>query len=192
MNATPDQTSISATLDSTSIASAITYGASSTYSQTNSGARHLQVQGSAAAVFLDQTVTLAGGTSNTAIIANQSATSNAVLLTDDNTASTTTGNFKLRIVNASPGMGTVDVYVLSSGTPITDSTPTIPGLGFESSSQYMDMPAGSYSIVFTSPGSLFARFNTGDIAFVAGQNRTIVGLDSTTGNFTIGTLKDLN
>jgi hypothetical protein len=192
MNATPDQTTITAQLDGTSFASGITYGTSSTYSATNSGSRHLQVQGSSTAVFLDQTINLAGGTSNTAIIANSSATSNAILLTDDNTASTTTGNMKLRIVNASPGMGTVDVYVLPSGTPITNATPAISSLGFESSSKYLDLPAGSYSIVFTAVGSLFAAFNTGDIAFVAGQNRTIVAINSTTGNFTIGTLKDLN
>jgi len=193
MNATPDQTSITALLDGTSIASSITYGSSDDYAQTNSGSRHLQVEpASSTTVFLDQTINLGGGTSNTAIIANLSTTGNAILLTDDNTASTTTGNIKLRIVNAAPGLGTVDVYVLPSGTPITNSTPTISSLSFESSSSYLDLRAGSYSIVFTPPGSLFAFFNTGDIAFVAGQNRTIAVLNNTAGGFTIGTLKDLN
>jgi hypothetical protein len=193
MNATPDQSSITALLDGTSIASSITYGSADDYAQTNSGSRHLQVEpASSTTVFLDQTINLGGGTSNTAIIANLSTTGNAILLTDDNTASTTTGHIKLRIVNASPGLGTVDVYVLPSGTPITNSTPTISSLGFESSSNYLDLPAGSYSIVFTPPGSLFAFFNTGDIAFVAGQNRTIAVLNNTAGGFTIATLKDLN
>jgi hypothetical protein len=193
MNATPDQSSITALLDGTSIASSITYGSADDYAQTKSGSRHLQVEpASSTTVFLDQTINLGGGTSNTAIIANLSTTGNAILLTDDNTASTTTGHIKLRIVNASPGLGTVDVYVLPSGTPITNSTPTISSLGFESSSDYLDLPAGSYSIVFTPPGSLFAFFDTGDIAFVAGQNRTIAVLNNTAGGFTIGTLKDLN
>ncbi|HEY6181288.1 MAG TPA: DUF4397 domain-containing protein [Terriglobales bacterium] len=193
MNATPDQTSITALLDGTSFASSITYGSSNTYAQTDSGSRHLQIEpSSSSTVFLDQTINLAGGTSNTAIIANLSSTGNAILLTDDNTASTTIGNIKLRIVNAAPGLPTVDVYVLPSGTPITNATPKITSLSFESSSQYLDMPAGSYSIVFTPPGSLFAYFNTGDIAFVAGQNRTIVAINNTAGGFTIGTLKDLN
>jgi hypothetical protein len=193
MNATPDQTSITALLDGTSFASSVAYGTSSTYTQTNSGSRHLQVQPAASTtVFIDQTVNLGGGTSNTAIIANLSSTANAILLTDDNTASTTTGHFKLRIVNAAPGLGTVDVYVLPSGTPITNTTPTISSLSFESSSMYLDLQAGSYSIVFTPPASLFSEFNTGDIAFVAGQNRTIAVINNPAGNFTIGTLKDLN
>jgi len=193
MNATPDQTSITALLDGTSFASSVTYGSSNNYAQTNAGSRHLQVEpSSSSSVFLDQTINLAGGTSNTAIIANFSSTGNAILLTDDNTASATTGNFKLRIVNAAPGLGTADVYVLPSGTPITNSTPAISSLSFESSSKYLDMPAGSYSIVFTPPGSLFSFFNTGDITFVAGQNRTIAVINNTAGGFTIGTLKDLN
>jgi len=193
MNATPDQTSVTALLDGSSFASSISYGASSNYSQTDSGSRHLQVEpSSSSTVFLDQTINLAGGTSNTAIIANLSSTSNAIILTDDTTASTTTGHIKLRIVNASPGIQTADVYVLPSGTPITNATPTISSLGFESASQYLDMPAGSYSIVFTPPGSLFSYFNTGDIAFVAGQNRTIAVINNAAGGFTIGTLKDLN
>src|SRR5215468_6788938 len=65
MNATPDQTSITALLDGTSFASSVAYGSASTYSQTNSGSRHLQVEpSSSSTVFLDQTVNLAGGTSN--------------------------------------------------------------------------------------------------------------------------------
>jgi hypothetical protein len=39
---------------------------------------------------------------------------------------------------------------------------------------------------------LFAAFNTGNITFNAGQNRTIVALNNTAGSFTIGTLNDLN
>ncbi len=193
MNATTDQNSITAMLDGTSFASAVTYGSTGTYTQTNSGSRHLQVEPAASTtVFLDQSINLAGGTSNTAVIANTSTNSAAILLTDDNTASTTTGNIKLRIVNGSAGLGTVDVYVLPSGTPINNATPAIISLDFESSSKYLDMPAGSYSIVFTPHDSLFAFFNSGDITFSAGQNRTIVALTNLTGGFTIGTLKDLN
>lgn len=193
MNATPDQTSITVMLDGTSFASSIVYGSASSYAETKAGSRHFQVEpASSTTVFLDQTVNLAGGTSSTAIVANNSSTSSAIMLTDDNVASTTTGNMKLRIVNAAPTLGTVDVYVLPSGTSINNATPAINSLGFESSSDYLNMPAGTYSIVFTPHGSLFASFNTGDITFNAAQNRTIVALNNVSGSFTIGTLKDLN
>jgi len=193
MNATTDQTSITIMLDGTSVGSSIVYGSADDYAQTKSGSRHLQVEpATSTTIFLDQTINLAGGTSNTAIIANSSSTSSAILLTDDNVASTTTGNMKLRIVNAAPNLGTVDVYVLPSGTSINNATPAINSLAFESSSDYLNLAAGTYSIVFTPHGSLFAFFNTGDISFNAGQNRTVVTLNSVSGGFTIGTLKDLN
>ena len=173
--------------------SSIVYGSADDYAQTKSGSRHLQVEpATSTTIFLDQTINLAGGTSNTAIIANSSSTSSAILLTDDNVASTTTGNMKLRIVNAAPNLGTVDVYVLPSGTSINNATPAINSLAFESSSDYLNLAAGTYSIVFTPHGSLFAFFNTVDISFNAGQNRTVVTLNSVSGGFTIGTLKDLN
>ena len=193
MNATTDQTSITVMLDGTSVGSSIVYGSADDYAQTKSGSRHLQVEpATSTTIFLDQTINLAGGTSNTAIIANSSSTSSAILLTDDNVASTTTGNMKLRIVNAAPNLGTVDVYVLPSGTSINNATPAINSLAFESSSDYLNLAAGTYSIVFTPHGSLFAFFNTVDISFNAGQNRTVVTLNSVSGGFTIGTLKDLN
>jgi hypothetical protein len=193
MNATPDQSSVTVLLDGTATASSIAYGSASNYAETNSGSRHLQAEPAAStAIFLDQTVNLAGGTSSSAIIANDSSTSSSIILTDDNTASTATGHIKLRIVNAAPTIGTVDVYVLPSGTSINNSTPAVNSLSFESSSDYLDLAAGSYSIVFTPHGSLFPVFNTGDISFNAGQNRTIVALNNLSGSFTIGTLKDLN
>src|SRR2546423_9900660 len=173
MNATPDQSSITVLLDGTSFGSSITYGSANSYAETKAGSRHLQVEpASSTSVFLDQTVSLAGGTSSTAIIANTSSTSSAIMLTDDNIASTTTGNIKLRIVNAAPALGPVDVYVLPSGTSINNATPAITSLSFESSSDYLNLAAGSYSIVFTPHGSLFAFFNTCDLSFNAGQNRT--------------------
>jgi len=193
MNATPDQSSITVLLDGTAVGSSVTYGTANSYAETNAGSRHLQVEPAASTnVFLDQTFNLAGGTSSTTIIANFSSSSSAIVLTDDNIASTTTGHIKLRIVNAAPSLGTVDVYVLPSGTSINNATPTIVNLGFESSSNYLDLSAGSYSIVFTPHGSIFAFFNTGNISFNAGQNRTIVALNNLSGGFTIGTLNDLN
>ncbi len=192
MNAVPDQSSITVLLDGSSIASSVGYGAASDYSQTNSGSRHLQVEpASSTTVFLDQTFSLSGATNNTLIVANLSSTSSGILLTDDNTAPTT-GNIKLRIVNAAPNLGTVDVYVVPPGTNIGTVTPIVVSLGFQSSSAYLNLTAGSYDLVFTPHGSTFAFLNTGAISFSPGQNRTIVALNSLSGGFAIGTLKDLN
>ncbi len=192
MNAVPDQSSISVLLDGSSIASAIAYGAANDYAETNSGSRHLQVEpASSTTVFLDQTFNLSRATNNTLIVANVSALSSGVFLTDDNTAPAT-GNIKLRIVNAAPNLGTVDVYVVPPGTDINTTTPAIVSLSFESASAYLNLAAASYDLVFTPHGSTFAFLDTGAVSFNAGQNRTIVVLNSLSGGFSISTLKDLN
>ena len=126
------------------------------------------------------------------IVANSSSSSSAIILTDDSTASTTTGNIKLRIVNASPGIGTADVYVVPPNTNLNNVTPSVTSLGFESASAYLDIGAGTYNIVFTPPGSKFAVLFGGPVTFNPGQNRTIVAQNSLSGGFAISTLNDLN
>jgi hypothetical protein len=192
MNAVPDQTSITVLLDGTSVGSAIVYGSASTYAETKSGSRHLQVEpASSTAAFLDQTFNLPGGTNGTAIISGNSSASSAIVLADDNTAPTT-GNIKIRIVNASQAIGVVDVYVLPPGTDVTNSAPTVLALDFQSSSDYLNLAAGSYHIAFTPHGSGFTQLDTGTITFTTGQNRTIAVLNSPSGGFSIATLNDLN
>ena len=192
MNAVPDQTSINVMLDGSSVASSLSYGVANDYSETKSGSRHLQVQPTSSTnVFLDQTISLAGGTNNTVVIANSSSNSAAIVLTDDSTAPTT-GNIKLRIVNASPGLGTSDVYVVPPNTNLNNVTPAVTNLSFESASAYLNLGAGTYNIVFTPPGSKFAFLFAGPVTFNAGQNRTVVALNSQSGGFSIGTLNDLN
>jgi Domain of unknown function (DUF4397) len=192
MNAVPDQPNITVMLDGTSLTSSVAYGTAGDYTETKSGSRHLQVEPSSATnVFLDQTFNLNGATNNTAIIANFSTASGVILLTDDNTAPAT-GKIKLRIVNAAPNLGTVDVYVVPPGTDINNATPAVVSLGFESSSAYLSLSAGSYDFVFTPHGSTFAFLDTGAVAFNAGQNRTIVALNSLSGGFSVGQLNDLN
>jgi hypothetical protein len=192
MNAVPDQTNINVLLDGSNIASSVAYGAANNYSETKSGSRHLQVQPtSSTTTFLDQTVTLAGGTNSTIVVANISSSASAVVLTDDATAPTT-GNIKLRIVNASPGMGTADVYVVPPNTNLNGVTPTVNALGFQSASDYLSLTAGTYFVAFTPQGSKFAVLFAGPLTFNAGQNRTVVAINNSSGGFTTATLNDLN
>jgi hypothetical protein len=192
MNAVPDQTSVNFLLDGSSVASSVAYGVANNYSETNSGSRHLQVQpASSTTTIVDQTINLAGGTNSTIIAANFSSSGTAIVLTDDTTAPTT-GNIKLRIVNASPGLGTTDVYVVPPNTNLNSVSPSVDALGFESASDYLSLSAGTYFIAFTPQGSKFAVLFAGPFTFNAGQNRTVVGINNSSGGFTTATLNDLN
>lgn len=92
----------------------------------------------------------------------------------DDTTSTATGNFKLRIVDTT-GSVSFDVYVLPAGTP-PGGTPTFSPVTVSenSPSQYLSLPAGDYHVVFTDFQTLNVELDTGPLTFSAGQNRTLL------------------
>jgi hypothetical protein len=192
MNAVPDETSVNALLDSNNFASSISYGTATAYTSTSSGARNLQIEPTGATTaIINTTITLNSGGSFTVVATNYSTGAAAVTLTDDLSAPTS-GNMKLRIVNAAPGLGTADVYVVAPGTDITGVTATASSLAFESASAYLTIPAGSYDVLFTLPGQKFAFIDSGSLSWSAGQIRTLVSLNGQSGGFTTTVLADLN
>jgi hypothetical protein len=99
---------------------------------------------------------------------------------------------KPRIINASPGLGRADVYIVAPGTDLTTVSPTISSLAFEVASSYQLLAAGTYKVFFTLPGQKFAYIDSGSLSFSAGQVRTVLGLNGTSGGFTSAVLGDVN
>jgi hypothetical protein len=112
-------------------------------------------------------------------------------LSDDNTAPTS-GNIKIRVINASPTLGTADVYIVPAGTGITPGSPTFANLAYQSASGYQSLTAGSYEVIFTFAGQASAVIDSNPLSFSAGQIRSVVGLDGSAGGFTTAVLSDLN
>jgi hypothetical protein len=121
--------------------------------------------------------------------ANFSSSITGLVFTDDNTAPTS-GNIKLRFINASPSLGPVDIYVVQPGTDLSSVSPTISSLSFQSASSYQTLTAGSYNVFFTAPGTKFAFISTGTLSLTSGQIRTLVTLNAQGGGFTSTTLTD--
>ncbi len=191
VDASPDQSSVDVLVDGNSVATNVDFGAATNYISVNNGSRHLQVEptGSTSTV-VDQNISVSSSTDYTLLLADTSPVS-TVSFTDDNT-SPTSGNFKLRVINASAAIGNVDVYIVAPGTNISTTTPAISGLGFDSASSYQSLGAGTYQIYVTTPGTTFAYINTGSISFTTGQIRTIVILSNSSGGYSVLTLSDLN
>jgi len=192
LNAIPDQANINVLLGGTTTFNNVAYATANDYTSTGSGSRHIQVEPAGSTNFLiDQNITLNGSTNNTFIASNFSSTSSGIVLQDDTTAPSS-GNIKIRIVNASPNLGPVDVFIVPPGTSLNSVSPTITSLDFQNASNYQSLTAASYEIFFTPHGSTFAFLDTGALSFNAGQNRTIVVLNNLSGGFQITTLSDLN
>lgn len=190
INAMPDEGSLDLLVDTKSSASSVGYGNASSYASFSTGSRHFQIEPTGSTtILIDRTDSV--GVGNFSLIAlNFSFSPSSILLTDDNTAPTS-GNFKLRVVNASPGMLTKDVYVVPDGTDIGSVNPTFPGLAFGSSSGYVTLAAGDYRVFFTDTQK-FRFLDSGKLTFSAGEVRTVLGLDNPGGGFEATVLSDSN
>jgi hypothetical protein len=192
VNASPGEGAITATIGGTSVASSLDYGTGSSYATVSSGSVSLKVeQSSTSNSVLDETVSLTSNSTYTILLANYSTSVTAVTLTDNN-SSPSSGQFNLRIVQASPSLGAADVYVVSPGTSLSSTAASVTDLSFESASTYLPLAAGTYEIYFTPTGQKTASIDSGAISFSSGEVRTVVGLNGSNGGFTTAVLDDLN
>ena len=192
MNASPDEGNVDALIDSKTIATGIGFGTASNYASVGSGSRHLQIELSGTSTpVVDETLTLSSGLDTTLLLANFATNLNAIQLQDDNSPPTS-GDAKLRVVNAASSLAPADVYVVSDGTDINSVAPFITNMEFESASTYATLTPGTYRIWFTAPGQKFVFIDSGPLSISAGQVRTVVGMNNSLGAFSSVVLSDLN
>jgi hypothetical protein len=192
MQASPDESSVDVLVDGKTAASNVAYATATGYLTVGSGSRHLQVEPSGASNFIiDETLSLSAKADSTVLVTNLAPNIAPLNLADDNSAPAS-GSFKIRLVNAAPNLGPVDVYVVPPGTDLTTVQPTVSSLASVAASGYTSLTAGTYEVFFTVPGGISAFIDAGPIAFAAGQVRTMVALDAQAGGFTFSTLSDVN
>ena len=103
-------------------------------------------------------------------------------------------------MNAAPGIGSADVYVVPAGSALSGA-PTVAGLAYGQSSGYQGLAltttsgatAQDFTVFFTEPGTTLVLVDSNQLAFTSGQNRTLVALNRQgEGGFTFTVLPDLN
>ncbi len=177
VNATPDESSLDFLINNNTVAT-VSYGTASSYQSVAAGSEQLQVEPSGTtSAIISTTTTANAGAYQSLFSLNYSYAISNVVLTDDNSAPPS-GDFKLRIVNAAPGLGTQDVYIEPAGTDITTVSATVSSLAFGAASGYSSLAAGNYEVYFTAPGQKFVNVDSGSIAFSAGQIRTGLSLNT--------------
>jgi hypothetical protein len=192
MNAVIDESSVDVLLDGTKVATEA-YGVAPTYISVSSGSRHLQIEPTGSSTpFIDQTLSLSSGNNYTVVAVNFSSSHQALVLSDQNSAPAS-GDIAIRIVDASPELGSVDVYIVAPGTDLTAVTATISNLPVDGVSNYQTLAAGSYQVLFTQPDQKSIEIDAGTLNLTAGQVRTVVSLNGPEGEPpTAAVLADLN
>ncbi len=198
LDASPDEPNVQVVVDGAALGNPLSYQSNTGYQTVHSGARQFAIEEVGTTINLlpnYTTLNLESGTQTTIILAGFSANLQGITLADDNTAPSS-GTANIRVVNAAPSLGSVDVYVVPQGTSLNNVTPTFNAQDFGQASTYTNVSVGSsanFQIYFTAVGTKFTYLSTGPISFLTGQNRTIVGLNGTSGGaYTFVTLKDLN
>jgi Domain of unknown function (DUF4397) len=192
MNAVPDESSLNVLVDNASVSSNLAYGTSTGYLSEKSGSHQIGIEPSGSSTtLLQQSISFASGSDTTVISYNFSSSIANLALTDDNSAPAS-GDFKIRLINASPNLGPADVYIVTPGTSLSTVSPTLSNLGFGATASYQSLTAANYEIELTSVGQKFAVVDTGTLTFTSGQVRTFVGLNNQSGGFTYAMLQDVN
>jgi uncharacterized protein DUF4397 len=192
MNAVPDESSLDVLVDSKSVSNNLAYGTNTGYLSVKSGSRQIGIEPSGSSTtLLQQSISFISGSDTTVISSNFSSSIANLVLTDNNSAPAS-GDFKIRLVNASPNLGPADVYIVTPGTALTTVSPTLTNLGFGATASYQSLAAGTYEVELTSVGQKFAVIDTGSLPLSSGQVRTFVGLNNPSGGFSYTILQDVN
>jgi hypothetical protein len=156
VNASPGYSSLDFFLDDSTTASisGVALGSASSYIDVSSGAHSstLHPAGSAT-VSQSQSRSFAGDTSYTILAAGWQGSLYTFQLAETEGAPDS-GQAKVRVINAAPDAGSVDVYVTSTGATLTDTTPdngSTPITG-NSLTAYVEHAAGTYRIRVTPTG----------------------------------------
>jgi trimeric autotransporter adhesin len=181
-------------VDGKNVLTDIAYGLPGSYQKITSGSRSVSIFQNGTTTNPLFTGSVSFGSGDTTLISENVFSS--ITLTpyaDDNTAPSS-GNVKLRFINAGPSVGSVDVYVVTSGTGIGGLNRQL-NLTYPSASGYISVAAGNYDVVITQAGTqnVVSGLNV-SYTFAAGQIRTIVIIDSAQGGAPYNqlVLSDLN
>ncbi len=116
------------------------------------------------------------GKQYSAYITDEGSTFTTQLLTDQNSPAPP-GFVSFRFIQQATTAGPVDIYLLPSGTAITDAKPLLSSLTPGTVTRYMNIPAGTYRLAVAPAGSTKDAYTGVATAFIGGQVRTILIVD---------------
>jgi hypothetical protein len=115
-------------------------------------------------------VFVAGQGHTVIIFAGGTGTTQTVTLSDEFTP--TSGLSGLRVFDAAPGTGSLDVFVTAPGDPLT--APSTASIGFGGGTPFFDVNPGTSQVRFTVATTPVLAFDAGQIVLTAGARATLV------------------
>jgi hypothetical protein len=119
------------------------------------------------------------------IIATQHATKAGLLILPDTVSPLPSGQVGIRVINASPSAGAVDLYV--TGNDSTLATPSAKNIVFEGTSGYIlaPVPAGTLRVRVTAAGTKTVLLDVDASSLTDGQARSVLLMDAVGGGLPV-------
>jgi hypothetical protein len=127
---------------------------------------------------------LAPAVHHTVLAVGELAAIEPLILTDDRRPVAT--NAKVRIVHASPGAGSVDIYVTAVGADINLEDPTLTNVAFKDNTGFLALPAGDFDVTVTGAGMKMAAIGPASISISDGGVYTAIARDPIPGDMNFG------
>jgi len=177
VQAVPGAPAVDMLVDATPRAAALGYGAATGFLRVEAGNRRVQMrQSGTTTMLMDLTVPVEFPRAYT-VVSTGRLNDIEPLVAPDTASIPLTGEMKLRVVQAAPSLGGVDVYVTDPTASLAGATPVFQDLPFRGNSEYLVLPVGNLRIRITTAGTLTTLV---DLTRLFGERmmRTVVVTDA--------------
>lgn len=184
VDASPDAGGLDVYQGSGILAYNLGLGTITSYIPTSAGTSTIRVDAAGTRQMLaSQTTTFGLSQQYTVLIGNYLAGIQETVLRDQSQAAPA-GQTSVRLVDQSTRAGAVDVYLIPSGSTITQVRPLLTNVVFGQNTGYFNVPAGTYTLAAvatgTVPTSTTTTSYTGSaVVYPSGSARTIILIDQT-------------
>jgi hypothetical protein len=118
----------------------------------------------------------------TVLVGNYAATLQELILKDQSQPAPT-GDISLRFIDQSVRNAGMDIYLVPSGSTLAGSKPVLTDVTFNTNSGYLNIPAGTYTLVAVATGTIPSAtattlYSGAAVAYPGGSAKTIVLIDT--------------
>lgn len=184
INAAPRYSSVDLNVDSVDVAPGETYGNGSSVNVTAKATpQQFLVNITSDTTVLATSMVQVNDKSVYTVILTQRPVGAGLLVLPDTVTAPSGNTANLRVINASPSAGLVDVYI--TGTDSTLANPVSVNLPIEGISPYVNVPVGAGRVRITAAGTKNVLLDVDATGLTPGQVRTVLLLDSPGGGLPV-------
>jgi hypothetical protein len=125
--------------------------------------------------------TFTTGSQYTVLIGNVAASLQQLTLKDQSQPAPS-GQIALRFIDQATRIGALDMYLVPPGKKLTDVTPVVTNINFNTNTGYLNIPTGTYTLVMVATGTIpasdtIATYVGAQVTYTAGSASTVILID---------------